>query len=209
MATDTNLNQLVINKLTQEQYNSAKNAGQIVETELYMITDSAGSIPTKTSELENDSGFITSVPVTSVNNKTGEVNLTASDVGAATTAQVETAQNTANEAKTAANNAANAVSAKASTATYTATIGTNWTEDSDTGAKTQNVAISGILASDDGVQVDHYYGEADYAAFVAAENEYLDFIANGYAETYNGGIKFTIFGDANTVGIPIVVKVVR
>lgn len=40
------------------------------------------SIPTKTSELTNDSGFLTSVPVTSVNNKTGAVSLSASDVGA-------------------------------------------------------------------------------------------------------------------------------
>lgn len=39
-------------------------------------------IPTKTSQLENDSGFITSAPVTSVNSKTGAVVLTASDVGA-------------------------------------------------------------------------------------------------------------------------------
>lgn len=40
------------------------------------------AIPTKTSDLENDSGFITSVPVQSVNNKTGAVVLDASDVGA-------------------------------------------------------------------------------------------------------------------------------
>lgn len=39
-------------------------------------------IPTKTSQLDNDSGFITSAPVTSVNSKTGAVALTASDVGA-------------------------------------------------------------------------------------------------------------------------------
>lgn len=39
-------------------------------------------VPTKTSELTNDSGFITSVPVTSVNSKTGAVVLAASDVGA-------------------------------------------------------------------------------------------------------------------------------
>lgn len=101
MPNDINLNQLVINKLTQEQYAEAKDAGQIVETELYMITDSASSIPTKTSELKNDSGFITSdavptktseltndsgfitsAPVTSVNSKTGEVSLSAADVGA-------------------------------------------------------------------------------------------------------------------------------
>lgn len=40
------------------------------------------TIPTKTSDLQNDSGFITSVPVESVNSKTGAVTLTASDVGA-------------------------------------------------------------------------------------------------------------------------------
>lgn len=41
-------------------------------------------IPTKTSDLQNDSGFITSAPVTSVNGKTGAVTLNAADVGAGT-----------------------------------------------------------------------------------------------------------------------------
>ena len=45
------------------------------------------NIPTKTSELTNDSGFITSAPVSSVNNKTGAVSLSASDVGAVPTAR--------------------------------------------------------------------------------------------------------------------------
>lgn len=40
------------------------------------------TIPTKTSDLNNDSGFITSAPVTSVNTQTGDVVLSASDVGA-------------------------------------------------------------------------------------------------------------------------------
>ena len=39
-------------------------------------------IPTKTSDLQNDSGFITSAPVASVNGKTGTVTLDAEDVGA-------------------------------------------------------------------------------------------------------------------------------
>lgn len=94
--------------------------------------------------------------------------------------------------------------------TYTATIGTTWAEDSNTGVKTQTVAISGVKASQT-AKVDHAYtgnGTSDaYTAFVEAENQYLNCITNGYAETYNGGIKFTIFGDANTVAIPIVVEV--
>ena len=40
------------------------------------------TIPTKISQLTNDSGYLTSAPVTSVNGKTGAINLTASDVGA-------------------------------------------------------------------------------------------------------------------------------
>lgn len=95
-------------------------------------------------------------------------------------------------------------------ATYTATIGTTWVEDSNTGVKTQSVAIPGVLASHTAT-VDHAYTGSgtsdDYAAFVEAENQYLTYITNGYAETYDGGIKFTIFGDANTVEIPIVVEV--
>lgn len=46
------------------------------------------TIPTKTSQLDNDSGFITSAPVTSVNTKTGAVTLSASDVGAQPTITV-------------------------------------------------------------------------------------------------------------------------
>lgn len=94
--------------------------------------------------------------------------------------------------------------------TYTATIGTTWTENSNTGVKTQTVAISGVKATNTAT-VDHAYMGAgtsdDYAAFVEAENQYLTYITNGYAETYDGGIKFTIFGDANTVAIPIVAEV--
>ena len=94
--------------------------------------------------------------------------------------------------------------------TYTATIGTTWVEDSNTGVKTQSVAIAGVKATNTAT-VDHVYTGAgtsdDYAAFVEAENQYLNCITNGYAETYNGGIKFTIFGDANTVAIPIVAEV--
>lgn len=94
--------------------------------------------------------------------------------------------------------------------TYTATIGTTWVEDETTGVKTQSVAIAGVTAQNTAL-VDHAYTGAgtsdDYAAFVEAENQYLNCITNGYAETYNGGIKFTIFGDANTVAIPIVAEV--
>lgn len=93
--------------------------------------------------------------------------------------------------------------------TYTATIGTTWTEDSNTGVKTQIVAIAGVTAQNT-ANADHAYtgtGTAeDYAAFVEAENQFLDCITNGIAETVAGGIKFTIFGEANTVEIPIVVE---
>lgn len=93
---------------------------------------------------------------------------------------------------------------------YEAVIGTNWTENSDTGIKSHNVAIDGVTAEHT-AKVDHVYtgnGNSDsYATFVEEENQYLTCITNGYAETYNGGITFYIFGDASTVSIPIVVEV--
>ena len=94
--------------------------------------------------------------------------------------------------------------------TFTVTIGTTWTENEDTGVKSQSVPITGVLAKHT-AKVDHAYtgdGTSDgYAAFVEAENQYLTYITNGYAETYDGGITFYIFGDAPTVEIPIVVEV--
>ena len=39
------------------------------------------TIPSKTSQLTNDSGFLTSAPVTSVNAKTGAITLTQDDIG--------------------------------------------------------------------------------------------------------------------------------
>lgn len=50
------------------------------------------SIPSKTSDITNDSGFITSAqaPVQSINNKTGAVSLVASDIGAVSTSDVTT-----------------------------------------------------------------------------------------------------------------------
>lgn len=94
--------------------------------------------------------------------------------------------------------------------TYTATIGTSWTENEETGVKSQKVAISGVTAEHT-AKVDHVYtgdgSSESYATFVDEENQYLEFITNGYAETYDGGITFYIFGDVNTVSIPIVVEV--
>ena len=58
----------------------------IVTKEKLEVVEAA--IPTKTSQLDNDSGFITSAPVTSVNTKTGAVTLSASDVGAQPTITV-------------------------------------------------------------------------------------------------------------------------
>lgn len=89
---------------------------------------------------------------------------------------------------------------------YTATISTSWT-DQDDGTKTQNVAIANVKATNTAT-VDHVFTSGtEYADFVEAENQYLTNVTNGYAETYDGGVKFTIFGDAPTVAIPIIVEV--
>lgn len=94
---------------------------------------------------------------------------------------------------------------------YTASIGTSWAEDSNTGVKTQTVAISGVTAGHTAT-VDHARDvdgtSEDYALYVEEENQFLTYITNGFAKTVDGGILFTIFGDAPTISIPIVVEVV-
>lgn len=94
---------------------------------------------------------------------------------------------------------------------YETTIGTEWVENEDTGVLSQNVPIEGITAANT-AKVDHAYtgdGTSEsYEAFVEAENQFLTNITNGYAVTYDGGITFHIFGDPNTVEIPIIVEVV-
>lgn len=68
--------------------NTRKINGKALSADVTLTASDVGAlpsttqIPTKTSDLDNDSGFITSAPVTSVNSKTGAVTLGASDVGA-------------------------------------------------------------------------------------------------------------------------------
>lgn len=88
----------------------------------------------------------------------------------------------------------------------TAIIGTSWT-DNDDGTKSQTVSMAGVTA-DNNAQVDTYYNDGEYADYVEAQNQFLEFITNGFAKTVAGGITFTIFGEANTVSIPIIVEVV-
>ena len=91
---------------------------------------------------------------------------------------------------------------------HTATIGTVWSSNAGSAVKFQLVAIEGVTADNTAI-VDHVYTDGtDFANFVEAENQYLNYITNGYAKTYDGGVVFWIFGDAPTVEIPIIVEVV-
>ncbi len=63
------------------------NLSTVATSGLYSDLSGRPTIPTSTSQLTNDSGFITSSPVSSVNSKTGAVVLSSTDVGAAPSAQ--------------------------------------------------------------------------------------------------------------------------
>lgn len=94
---------------------------------------------------------------------------------------------------------------------YEATIGTSWTEDTNTGVKSQTVSITGVTAANAASADVRYTGDGTsegYETFVEQQNQFLELITNGYAETVEGGIKFSIFGDANTISIPIVGEVI-
>ena len=98
-----------------------------------------------------------------------------------------------------------------STKVRTAVIGISWVEDEDTGVKSQFVAIEGVDTNNT-ASVDHVYigdkSSESFATFVEEENQFLTLITNGYAATVNGDITFHIFGETNTVTIPILVEVV-
>lgn len=71
----------VSNPATKEELGLIKVGNNLTITEDGTLS---AEVPTKASELENDIGYITAadIPVESVNGKSGEVNLTAEDVGA-------------------------------------------------------------------------------------------------------------------------------
>lgn len=100
---------------------------------------------------------------------------------------------------------------------FTGTIGTSWTEDATTGAKYQTVMLSDangntLSGADDEVAIVDCTFEgsetsADYAAYAEQQRQFLAYITNGFARTVAGGIRFVIFGDANTVEIPFTAEV--
>lgn len=92
------------------------------------------------------------------------------------------------------------------------TIGNIWTEDEETGVKSQLVSLEGITANHTGISFDvvmtHERTSEGYAQFVDEQNQYLEFITNGDAETVDGGIMFYIYGEPNTIEIPFCMGVV-
>ena len=93
---------------------------------------------------------------------------------------------------------------------YEATIGTNWTENEDTGVKSQTIQITGVTDSKNAHVEPRYTGDGTsdgYAAFVEQKNQFFTCVTNGYAETVADGITFHIFGDVNTMSIPVLVEV--
>ena len=97
MSTTTNLSNLVINYLTQSQYDSAAQAGTLNENQIYLTpavelatVATSGSyldlsnkptIPTKVSDLTNDSGFISSYTETDpVFGASAAAGITATDI---------------------------------------------------------------------------------------------------------------------------------
>ncbi len=72
--TATDVTSETITVIDQNDYEELDNLPQVNGVELKgNKTNSELGIPTKTSQLQNDSGFITNAPVTSVNGETGDV----------------------------------------------------------------------------------------------------------------------------------------
>lgn len=94
---------------------------------------------------------------------------------------------------------------------YETTIPTaGWSKSETTGVTSLSLPVPGVTAAAN-LHVDHRYtgdgSKAAYERYVQEENQFLNQICNGYAETYDGGIKFHIFGNAPSIAIPIVAEV--
>lgn len=101
-----NVDSLKIHKLTQEQYNTALSAGSLDENALYLTPDSDGTtIPTKVSDLENDSGYATQTYVdeavagvdVSLDNATGVLPVANGGTGVTTIEELADAVSAANK----------------------------------------------------------------------------------------------------------------
>lgn len=125
------------------------------------------TIPTKTSQLQNDSGFISSVPVTSVNGKTGAVNLTASDVNALP-ASTEIPSKTSDLVNDSGflSSAVTSFNGQSGAVTYTAPV---TSVNGATGAVTignATTSAAGLMSSTDKSHLDDVY--ADYSSALTA-----------------------------------------
>lgn len=89
--TETVLEELKINYLSEEQYKNAVAAGEVNQDEIYMTPSK--SVPTKTSELENDSGFLTEQDISGKLDKTGDgSNVTAAFSAASSRTNISTGE---------------------------------------------------------------------------------------------------------------------
>lgn len=121
------------------------------------------------------------------------------------------ATNTAEAAKTAIDEFLGGDTEIDTSNVFLATIGTTWTENPETGARIQTVTVEGMTETMS-ASIDVIYTGDDtsesYEAFVEAQNQFLQYITNGYAKPVDGGIYFCIFGEPNTVEIPIVIVLI-
>lgn len=93
----------------------------------------------------------------------------------------------------------------------TSVIGTAWTENEEAGIKSQTISLPGVTV-DSCAKVSAYcengFDEESAELYAEQQNQFNDLICNGFAQTGADTLTFYIFGDANTVEIPIIVEVV-
>ena len=184
----TNIEQLTINRLSQEQYDAAKEAGTLNENELYLTPAIGGG----------------GGAVSSVNGKTGAVVLTASDVNAIPTTQKGEANGVAtlgSDGKLTPSQAPESSSAEIFSKTLTTS---GWTMGSD-GRYKQDVSVTGVTTSTKIITVDVDLTTNDMDAKV----EYLTAWAGPSAnEVSQGSGKITFYTyEKPTVAIPVFVGV--
>ena len=177
-------------------------------------TDVAGLKQTTTGLSNTISGVDTKATtnaqnITSLTSRVSAVETAASNAASAAAAAQTKANTNANNITSLTSRVA-AVEGKVPIVVDT-TIGTSWTTDSTTGAKYQTITVTGATAARDarvGVRFASAKTAAGFTEYANQRNQFNQYICNGFAETGANTVTFWIFGDANTINIPITVEVI-
>lgn len=82
-------------------------------------------------------------------------------------------------------------------------VTTGWRKDTATGISVQVIDVPGLHENQTIIVAPDYQGDDN--SFVNQKNQFLTYITNGHAESVDNGVKISIYGEAPTIKINVLV----